>query len=487
MNWQGARDWAALQAKLEREGETFNVEKLRAPPLDEARNFCAIEPLRGIALAASGDSAAKAKLEALEGTVLPAGDHNSQKPALGEGLAFGRGPDVHGWVEYLRAQGYCGPASSSPEGHGMLAALDAAHPLLKRLAVEAEARPLAGFVPGTPVAHPRLSADRGYYSGPVRAGKALVVRALVAGGEGDHQAACQSIQAALRFAAALQREPSLLALLVERHLHEITEAAVWEMLHQRLATDGELQAMQASLSALDFQAATLNGLRGEVAEMIDLIDFVQGDAAEFVKYSKADLFEGAAVPPPSILFAMWHALPAGWFDENKTVVASLVHEELVSPLKAGGLGEAVRRPATFEKKEALRGGPWQPYYFFARTMIPPYNGIVLVEAYSETVRCQGVAACALERWYLQHHAYPTTLQELVPAFLPVVPADPMDNRPMRYALTDDGRYMLWSIGPDGKDDRGKVNTAAKSEITSSQLRHHTYHGDWVWQYTPVKQ
>lgn len=64
-------------------------------------------------------------------------------------------------------------------------------------------------------------------------------------------------------------------------------------------------------------------------------------------------------------------------------------------------------------------------------------------------------AVALEQYRAAHgNRYPTHLAELVPASLDAVPADPFDGQPLRYRQAGPG-YVLYSIGPDLKDDGGK--------------------------------
>jgi hypothetical protein len=50
---------------------------------------------------------------------------------------------------------------------------------------------------------------------------------------------------------------------------------------------------------------------------------------------------------------------------------------------------------------------------------------------------------------------PNTLEELVPRWLPAVPRDPFDDKPLRYRVnTADGTWIVYSVGPDQKDDGG---------------------------------
>ena len=79
---------------------------------------------------------------------------------------------------------------------------------------------------------------------------------------------------------------------------------------------------------------------------------------------------------------------------------------------------------------------------------------------------QARVACALERCRLARKAYPETLPELAPAFLPQVPHDLVTGAPLRYARTGEG-FRLHSVGWNGTDEGG----SRAKEPTA---------GDWVW-------
>ena len=67
-----------------------------------------------------------------------------------------------------------------------------------------------------------------------------------------------------------------------------------------------------------------------------------------------------------------------------------------------------------------------------------------------------LAALAVERFRRDHSGgLPSTLEETVPTYMPVVPEDPFTGRPLRY-LVDGTRFVVYSPGPDGKDDGGQV-------------------------------
>ncbi len=68
-----------------------------------------------------------------------------------------------------------------------------------------------------------------------------------------------------------------------------------------------------------------------------------------------------------------------------------------------------------------------------------------------------LVAIALELFHRQHNAYPASLDELVPALLPSVPPDQYDGKPIKYALRDDGRPTLYSVGNDRADNGGRLH------------------------------
>lgn len=68
-------------------------------------------------------------------------------------------------------------------------------------------------------------------------------------------------------------------------------------------------------------------------------------------------------------------------------------------------------------------------------------------------------AVALERYQKAEGKYPETLQTLVPKYLDEVPIDPcMNRKTITYRLTPDAEspYLLYSYGPNGKDDGGVI-------------------------------
>lgn len=69
----------------------------------------------------------------------------------------------------------------------------------------------------------------------------------------------------------------------------------------------------------------------------------------------------------------------------------------------------------------------------------------------------------------------------MPEFASQLPHDIFDGRPLRYRRTDDGKYLLYSIGWNSKDDGG---TMEQPKDAQSKANWSAEKGDWVWQGVP---
>ncbi len=101
------------------------------------------------------------------------------------------------------------------------------------------------------------------------------------------------------------------------------------------------------------------------------------------------------------------------------------------------------------------------YFIFSGLLLPAVGKASMREAEIFARIRSATTALALERFRLANGALPKELSELVPRFLSHVPGDPFDGRPLRYKLLPKG-YVVYSVGPDGRDDGGKELPAKNS-------------------------
>jgi hypothetical protein len=73
---------------------------------------------------------------------------------------------------------------------------------------------------------------------------------------------------------------------------------------------------------------------------------------------------------------------------------------------------------------------------------------------AEQIQANLHIAFALAAYRADRGRYPVTLDELAPAYLPVVPLDLFSGKPLIYRPAKDG-YLLYSVGENGKDDGGQ--------------------------------
>jgi hypothetical protein len=100
--------------------------------------------------------------------------------------------------------------------------------------------------------------------------------------------------------------------------------------------------------------------------------------------------------------------------------------------------------------------PPMPDDFYTELLAPSYERGRWNYARAESGNALILVALALRAFQLDHKTYPQKLQQLVPNYLQKIPADPFGGgEALRYRRV--GReYSLYSIGPDGIDNRGRA-------------------------------
>jgi hypothetical protein len=109
-----------------------------------------------------------------------------------------------------------------------------------------------------------------------------------------------------------------------------------------------------------------------------------------------------------------------------------------------------------------------PFKLLAAIAVPNFTKAEQTTAHNQTLVNEAQIACALERYQLAHGEYPETLDVLVPQFIEKLPHDIIGGQPLIYRPTADGKFLLYSIGWNEKDDGGK---SGGNDFTR---------GDWVW-------
>jgi len=96
------------------------------------------------------------------------------------------------------------------------------------------------------------------------------------------------------------------------------------------------------------------------------------------------------------------------------------------------------------------------------------TGLLASAAEAEARRRVILTAIAVERFHVRHGAYPKSVAELAPKLVKTTPTDFIDGQPLRYSLTGNGHFLLYSIGLGCIDDGGKMPSSRHGRFAMPQ-------------------
>ena len=109
------------------------------------------------------------------------------------------------------------------------------------------------------------------------------------------------------------------------------------------------------------------------------------------------------------------------------------------------------------------------YCILSRMILPSLGAPFTKEARCEAKRRDAQTTLAIERYQLANGRLPSQLNDLVPEFLPSVPGDPFDGKPLRYRLRATG-YIVYSVGEDREDNSGtEKNSEGRSYVPGTDI------------------
>lgn len=264
--------------------------------------------------------------------------------------------------------------------------------------------------------------------------------------------------------------------LVRVALGAVAQSATWQALQFDDWRDEDLLRLQAAWESHDFIKAMLRALEGELvlvhesrarlrtsyAEASDMLYAMQN----FMTTGAGFGMGPAATASPSqqlwsdakkqVHVRLWMF---AWLDQSQARSLESIHGLLAAAreaVAANSLAPFTRYASGLEKTQEKKGR-YDQLRFPDTSPEISLRGIVSMSFRAETDRSMTVCAVALKRFFMENQRLPSSLSDLVPEFLSSVPIDSMDGRPMRYRLTPDGTFVLYSVGQDGEDDGGDAS------------------------------
>ena len=245
----------------------------------------------------------------------------------------------------------------------------------------------------------------------------------------------------------------------------ITLQPIYEGLAQHRWNDAQLAELESALAAKDYLADYERAMRGELVFAIDTLENRRITREYKTVVTRNDQTEVETIS--------LRLVPSAYFYQNELAIARL-NEECLRPL-VDVTNRLVSPTAVRQADAAVQAQMkhYSPYKIEALMMFPAISKAVTKFAYIQTAVDLARVACALERYHLAHGEYPETLDALTPQFIASLPHDIINGQPLHYRRTDDGNFILYSVGWNEKDDGGQVALTKNGSIDREK-------GDWVW-------
>jgi hypothetical protein len=363
----------------------------------------------------------------------PVPDHENAALALGE--AFEELDSLSGLPEWFRQCGApCTPDAATPEELERLARVS--QPALRLLR---RAAALPRYRHGGPdyvhpfrTRFPSLLACR-------RSANLLAFDAVQRSRQGDTATAAADIVATWRLAGHLASSGhALIEYLIAAAIHGIGTDALEDALAAGSWRAEELAALAAAQPP-SFRGAFLRGLRTEESTFVLLV------------LNLEDAVTSAGV-----------RLDDQWRLIGKLPVLSSLYRIYFVPQDLRFYGEWIARSQDLLDRDAGTGKDWEALEKAAASS--PKGPLVsialpsLLRARRSAVEADARArlarlAVATTAYQVTNGKLPGTLDDLAPEFIPALPVDPFDRKPLKMAAADGG-LVLYSVGWDGIDGGG---------------------------------
>jgi type II secretory pathway pseudopilin PulG len=250
-----------------------------------------------------------------------------------------------------------------------------------------------------------------------------------------------------RLADSAQSEPLLISQLVRMALWAILVPRLERVVNRAELTEAQLLALQQMLTRAAECPGLVRALVGEQTCGLGIFTDSQYQASLFggANWGAAPT-QGQRMRAVTLVSVL---KTTGIFQKDKTVflevmATNVAAAELPYPNRLSAGRQAANLATTLPTR----------FCIFSRMLLPALGRTFDKDAEHIARLRTAETALAIESFRKAHgNNLPDKLQELVPAHLPCVPSDPYDGQPLRYKKLSPG-YVVYSIGPDEKDDGG---------------------------------
>jgi hypothetical protein len=297
--------------------------------------------------------------------------------------------------------------------------------------------------------------------------------------EGRTREALGDLLAQIQLPRLPAEDRTLISELVRIAIAAIARTDTWEALQAEGWTDEDLARVQQAWASQSFAAGMVRSLGGEVVFGIQSFDSMRKSNEDAVKvlYSMEE-YLGAGNSEGPLWRQTLKNLPGGeaaadflkkqvycrvwrfaWLGQDESRFLKFMEQLLVISRAATTNKSFTALEPALDRLDA--DSVSKGFYDELRYPTPSESGLfsraINKAMRVETERSLTICAVALKRYSLRHGAPPASLDTLVPEFLPAVPIDYMDGKPIRFQLDAPGGFVLYSVGEDGRDDGGDAS------------------------------
>jgi hypothetical protein len=297
----------------------------------------------------------------------------------------------------------------------------------------------------------------------------LRLRAIAELENGQPDKALSDMRLMLYLAGSIRNEPFPGSLSERMFITDAALQPVWEGLTRQQWSDDQLTALEQELAEFDALKDYGFAMRSELAWDLKFIEYLRTEyMANSITCMCGDVMWG-----PTLLYRL---TPSGWFHLSARTVARVY--ETVLPTGAE-LTQRVLSPQISKRFGWVISLAYRRHYlpdnYLVRMIVPPLDREAMTCARTQAAADMARIACALERYRRVQGGYPEQLDALAPQFIQKLPHDVINGQPYHYRRTENGRFLLYSVGWNGKDDGGVPDDGRQFSPLKSN-------GDWVWQY-----
>jgi hypothetical protein len=479
-NWRGARAWNKARRQLEARGEILDFKALIPQTIPPDQNFAATpfvqswfprstEPAR-----LWGDNFARVSNKVPAATSGGAGSRSFTDLVLWERAFTAVAEDRLNTFEKSRTE-RLDRASRAAAAPGALAGLKGSEDKLAELRA-ASRRPHARY----PVEY-KLEDPWGILVPHLISIKAaclrLQLRACAQLALNRTDEALEDVTLMLYLADSLRTEPLLISYLMRIACVHIAIQPIWEGLAERRWSDAQLEQLQASLQRYNFLADLDFPLDTERA-----VGLLTADLLDQQKYRLSWLVEDRSEHSREAELAdiIARLAPRGWWRHEQVTYSRLYDAQFrgtFDPENRSIFPPQLNVADKELQRECARRwfGPLSSivqHNLLATFILPALTRVPVKGAKAQIAVDQALLACALERYRLAQGHFPDRLDALTAQFLSQLPADLLSGEPYKYRRTDDGQFVLYSVGWNQSDDGGASGKGLYDEKE----------GDWAWHY-----